>query len=83
MKATTQQGVQTSMEPMYIMVRVYHLDLHQTRLKGAWYMDTSIFTFKSILVNTVANVYTQGKFFKNLSYYGTEGGSTVTNLLYC
>ena len=45
-------------------VRVYHLDIHRKRLKGNWYADTSISKFKSILGNTVDNVYTQGKFFK-------------------
>ena len=43
---------------------VDHLDLHHKRLKGTWYADKLIYKVKSILGNTVANVYTQGNFVK-------------------
>ena len=64
MNATTQQGVQTSMEPMSREVRIDHFFLHRKRLKGTWYMDTLIFKVNAILGNTVYNVQTQGKFVK-------------------
>ena len=62
--ATTQQGVQTSTEPLYRRVRVDHLDISRKRLKGTWYSDTLISKVKSILGNNVANIYTQVKFVK-------------------
>ena len=62
MNASTLRGVWTSMEPLSRRVGAYPLDIHRKRLKGNWYADTSISKFKSILGNTVDNVYTQGKF---------------------
>ena len=64
MSATTHRGMQTPEEPMYRRLRVDHLDIHCKRLNGTWYADTLISKVNSILGNTVANVYTQGKLFK-------------------
>ena len=61
---TTQRGVQISTEPVYIRVIVDNLYLHHKRLNRTWYEDTLIYKVKSILENTVANVYTQGNFIK-------------------
>ena len=49
------------MDTIYRRLRFDHLYLHYKILKVAWYADTLISKFKSILVNNVANVYTQVK----------------------
>ena len=54
----------TSTEPLSRRVRVDNLDLHCKRLKGKLYTDILISKVKSILGNTVSNIYTQGKFVK-------------------
>ena len=64
MNSTTQIDVKTSTDPMSRRVIVDHFDLRFKILKGAWYVDTLIFKVKLILGNTVANIYTQGKFVK-------------------
>ena len=62
MRVTTQRGIRTAIHPMTRRVRVDHLNLHRRRLRGMWYTDTLLSKVKSILGNTCANVYTQGKF---------------------
>ena len=64
MNANTQQCMRTSTYLMYRRARVDHLDHHIKRLKGTCYADTLISKVKSILENTLASVYTQGKFIK-------------------
>ena len=64
MNITTQQDVCKSAEPIYRSVRVDHLYIHYKKLKGGWYTNTLISKVKSVLGNTVANLYTQGKFVK-------------------
>ena len=64
MNATNQQGVQTLMEPLFRWVRYDYLNLCCKMLKDMEYADTLIYKVKSILENTVANVYTQGNFIK-------------------
>ena len=61
---TTQCGIRTAVHPMTRRVRVDHLNLHRTRLRGTWYADTLLAKVKSKLGNTCANVFTQGKFTK-------------------
>jgi len=64
MKCTTQRGVRTATRPLSRRVRVDHLDLHRKRLPGVWYCDPLLAKVKSLLGNTVANVFTNGKFTK-------------------
>ena len=63
MNCTTQRGVRTATRPSQ-RVRVDHLDLHRKRLPGVWYCDTLLAKVKSLLGNTVAKVFTNGKFTK-------------------
>ena len=49
---------------MSIKLRVDHLDLHRKRLNWTCYADTLISKVKSTLGNTIANIYTHGKFVK-------------------
>ena len=49
---------------MYRRVIVDHFDLHHKILNGTWYADTLISKVKSIIGNTVDNVYTQVKLVK-------------------
>jgi hypothetical protein len=62
LKVTTQKGIRMAIHPMTRRVRVNHLNLHQQRLQGTWYMDMLLSKVKSKLGNTCANVFTQGKF---------------------
>ena len=62
MKATTQAGIRTAVHPMNKRLRVDHLHLHRKRLHGNWFCDTVMSKVKSLLGNTCANIYTQGKF---------------------
>ena len=64
MNATTQRVVQTSMDLLSRRVIFDHLDIYHKILKGTLYEDTFISEFKSILGNTVANLYTKGDFVK-------------------
>ena len=64
MNCTTQRGVRTATRPLSRRVRVDHLDLHRKRLPGVWYCDTLLAKVKSLLGNTVANVFTNDKFTK-------------------
>ena len=45
-------------------LRVDHLHLYRTLLRGTWYADTLLSKVKSIRGNTCANVFTQGRFTK-------------------
>ena len=79
MNATTQIVVQTSTDTLSIRVRVDHLDLHSKILKGTCYADNLISKYKSILGNTVANLYTQGRFVKGYPIAGSrESGQSLT-----
>ena len=62
--ATTQHGIRTAVHPMSIRLRVDHLHLHRPLLRGTWYTDTLFSNFKSVRVNTCANILTQGRFTK-------------------
>ena len=62
LQVTEQTGVRTAIHPMTRRVRVDHLHLHRPRLRGTWFCDTLISKVKSLLGNTCANVFTQGKF---------------------
>ena len=62
--ATTQDGVRTAAHLMTRQVKVDHMRLHRPRLRGLWFCDTLISKIKSLLGNTCANVFTQGKFTK-------------------
>ena len=64
LEATTQHGVRTAVHPMTRRLRVDHLHLHRTYLRGMWYADTLMAKVKSRLGNTCANVFTQGKYTK-------------------
>ena len=78
MNVTTQRGIRTSTQPMSRRVRVDHLDLHRKRLKGLWYCDTIISKVKSLLGNTVANVFTQGRYVKCIPLLArTQAGLSI------
>ena len=63
LQVTTQRGIRTALHPLTRRVRVDHLDLHRTRLRGGtWYCDTMFAKVKSKIGNTCANVFTNGKF---------------------
>ena len=61
---TTQRGVRHSIHPLNRCYRVDHLDLHQNRLKGQWYLDHLIARKKSLNQNTGAWVFTNGNYSK-------------------
>ena len=60
MSATNHRGIQASMDPLYRRVIVDHLYLRIKRLNGTWYVDTLISKVKSVIGNTVSNVYAWG-----------------------
>ena len=62
LQVTMQCRIRTVVHPMTRRVRVDHLNLHRTRLRGTWYADTLLAKVKSKLGTTCANVFTQGKF---------------------
>ena len=62
MQATTQHGIRTAIHPMTKRLRVDHLHLHRKRLPRMWHVNTVLSKVKSLLQNTCANIYTQGKF---------------------
>ena len=64
MKCTTQRGIRTATRPLSRRLRVDHLNLHRKRLSGVWYCDTLLARVKSLLGNSVANVFTNGKYTK-------------------
>jgi hypothetical protein len=61
---TRQHGVRTVVHPMLRWLRVDHLHLHRTRLKGTWYLDTLIAKVKLLLGNKCANMFTNAKYTK-------------------
>ena len=61
---TTQHGVHNAVHPMSRRLRVDHLHLHRPLLSGTCYADTLLSKVKSIIGNTCANLFTQGKFTK-------------------
>ena len=61
---TTQHVIRTVVHPMSRRLRVDHLRLHRPVLRGTWYADTLFSKIKSIIGNTWANVFMQGRFTK-------------------
>lgn len=61
---TTQKGVRRAINPLNRRYRVDHLNLHQNRLGGQWYVDHMSAQKKSINQNTGAWVYSNGNLTK-------------------
>ena len=64
LEVATQHGVRMVVHPMMWQLRVDHLHLHQTYLRGMWYADTLLAKVRSQLGNTCVNVFMQGKYTK-------------------
>ena len=64
LEAMTQYGIWMAIHRMMRQLRVDHLNLHQPRLTGMWFLDMLMSKVKSKQGNPCVNVITQGKFTK-------------------